>query len=278
MFGDAELFDQLREILPHQSVRKDIVPRRHRGMGGEHRGRRHGLQRAVKIETQAHVLAQALQHHERGVTFVDVPHGGRKPQRPQRAHPAHAQHDFLRDAGFKATAVKLVRDAAVVVGIGVQIGVEQQQGDFSQPTYPHPNRRIPAQQVHVQAKRRAARVLRFAEGQIPAIDRQIAELLMALGIDLLPQIAGAIKKPHRHEWQAQIAGRLAVVTGQHAQAAGVERQTFVQAVLGAEIRHQVLVLLEQGQNPRIARLLQIARVRGEHRLVFLQEHRVGGGR
>ena len=74
------------------------------------------------------------------------------------------------------------------------------------------------------------------------IDRRVVGDLLAAAVDALMKIALPIQQADRHERQAQIARGLAVIAGEHAQAARVDREALVPAVLGAEIGDQVPAL------------------------------------
>ena len=90
------------------------------------------------------------------------------------------------------------------------------------------------------------------------LDRQVVEIrvvvlgaLAALAVDGLHEVALAVEQADRDERQLEVARRLAVVAGEDAEAAGIDRQALVHAELGAEVRHQVVgaeaagVLLER---------------------------------
>ncbi len=98
-----------------------------------------------------------------------------------------------------------------------------------------------------------------------------------MAVDDLREIALPVQQPHRHEGQAKITGGLAVVASQDTQAAGVDRQALVQAVLGAKIGHQVGLRVEPGGN-FVSRLgLGIAVVARQGAAVFLKIAAVLGG-
>ena len=80
-------------------------------------------------------------------------------------------------------------------------------------------------------------------------------MLLSVAVDLLTQIARAIEQPDRNEREPQIAGRLAVIPGQHPKSARIEWQAFVQTIFSTEIRHQIALWIEYSAHPRIAWLL-----------------------
>ena len=89
------------------------------------------------------------------------------------------------------------------------------------------------------------RIQRERQRRVARIDRRILGHLLPIAVDALVEIALAIKQPHGDERQAQVARGLAVVAGEDAQAARVDRKALMQAELGAEVGDQV-VLRELG--------------------------------
>ena len=57
-------------------------------------------------------------------------------------------------------------------------------------------------------------------------------------VDRLPEVAGAVEEPDPDERDAEVGGRLQVVSGEDAEAARVDRQPLVEPELGAEVRDQ----------------------------------------
>ena len=69
----------------------------------------------------------------------------------------------------------------------------------------------------------------------------VCEILLALPAGLvqpLQKVALPVKQADADQRNIQVGGALDVVAGQHAQAAGVNGQRFVQAELGGEISHR----------------------------------------
>ena len=100
-------------------------------------------------------------------------------------------------------------------------------------------------------------------------------MLVALGVDGLGEVALAVEQPDADERQAHVARGLAVVAGEDAQAARVDRKALVEAELGAEVGDQV-----GGAQPLRAvaaqRLVVIGVVGRQHAVEVAQEHRVVG--
>ena len=64
----------------------------------------------------------------------------------------------------------------------------------------------------------------------------VAVLLPAVERQALVEVALPVEQAHAHHRHAEIAGRLAVIAGQDAQAARVDRHRVVQSEFGAEVR------------------------------------------
>jgi hypothetical protein len=69
--------------------------------------------------------------------------------------------------------------------------------------------------------------------------RRNARFAVALAVNGLAEIALAVEQADGNEGQAHVRGALAVVAGEDAEAAGIDRQAFVEAELGTEIGDQV---------------------------------------
>jgi hypothetical protein len=72
---------------------------------------------------------------------------------------------------------------------------------------------------------------------LPA-DAAVALLLPPLGADALMEVPLRVHEADPHEWQAEVARLLAVVPGEHAEAAGIDRERLVQRELRREVRNR----------------------------------------
>ncbi len=270
--ADTELVGEIGEVGADQAMIEDIVPGRYRRVGGEHRGRRHRLQRLVELEAIAlDQFAAAFQHHERGMAFVDVPHRGGQAQGAQGPYPADAEDDLLLYPGDDVAPVELVGDGAVGLLVLRQVAVEEEHADVAGLGLPHlEHDPAPGQgdeDVDLLAIVQPCRT----DGQVTEIGRRVMGDLVAVAVDGLGEIALAVEHAHRHEGDAQVAGRLAVVPRQDAQAAGIEWQALVQAELGAEVGDQVLVRIQVLLDTAAGLLAMIGVVGHQDAVVILQE-------
>ena len=99
-------------------------------------------------------------------------------------------------------------------------------------------------------------------------------LLVAVGVDGLAEVAAAVEEAHGHEGQGHVGGGLAVVAGEHAEAARVDGQRLLQAVLGAEVGHGAVELVAVvAREPVLAAVGHVGVEVGQDGLVL--DHEVG---
>src|SRR5262249_6995229 len=71
--------------------------------------------------------------------------------------------------------------------------------------------------------------------QIEKIIFRVAFLLPAIDVEVLPEVAFAIHQPDADERNAEVTGGFEMVAGQHAKAAGVDRNALVKAKFRGKI-------------------------------------------
>ena len=86
--------------------------------------------------------------------------------------------------------------------------------------------------------RLAVRPDRRLHRQLVDVGLQVFFLLPAVAIQPLPEISLAIKQADADQRNVQVGSALDMVAGKNAQAAGIDRNRFVQAELSREIRHR----------------------------------------
>ncbi len=213
-------------------------------MRGEHGGRGDRLERGVELEAVGHQLAAALEHGERRVALVDVPHGWRQAERAQRTHAAHAEHQLLAHPRLLIAAVELVGDHALGLGVLRHLGVEQIGRDAPHARLPDPQLRPAILDLDADAQLLAALVPHHLQWQVlEAAGPELVDLV-AFPVDVLVEVSLAIEEPDRDERQPEIARRLAVVAGEYPEPARVEPQALVEAVLRTEVGDQILLAVE----------------------------------
>ena len=230
---DPALLGQPPEIPAHQLPGKAVDAGRHRGVGGEHGpgpGRLDGLVPAQAVGGDQ--LPDALETEEAGVALVGVEHLGLDAGRLEGPHPADAEEDLLADPVLGAAAVEAVGDRPQLVVVGVDVGVEQVQLDPPDPGPPH----LGLEQVAGQVDRHPDPVDQL-QGHGVRVEDRIALLLPAVGVEVLAEVAEPVHEPDTGQGDAQAAGRLQVVAGEDAEAAGVLGQGLGDPELRGEVGH-----------------------------------------
>ena len=238
--GTPSSFAKLAEVSLHHFARESVVARWHRRVRGENVGRRHDLQRGIEVEILLRAQnAHPFQGEEGGVAFVHVENVRVNPERAERVHAADAEHHLLPDAHFEIAAVELGGDEPIFRRVLGHIGVEQVKIDPADVQLPDFREDFAIEDAH---RNENARVLppHFPNREVVEILIQAHGLLRAVAIDLLLEIAVAIKQTDRDEVEVEIARRFAMIAGKNAETAGVIRNRFVKTELGRKIGDRAL--------------------------------------
>ena len=232
----SDLAPRAGEVLLDQMERKRIVARRDGRVRREDRRPLDLFERVVERPSLLDHLADALQRHERGVAFVQVPHGGLDAERAQRAHAADTEDDFLLDARLAVAAVEPRRQLAVPRRVFREIGVEEEQAHAAKAHAPDGGQHRPIAERHRgDAGAPVGRDGRFNRRIDPA-DTFVALLLPAVIGHALAEVALRVHESDADERQAEVRGFFAVIAGEHAQATRIDRQRLVQRKLGGKVR------------------------------------------
>ncbi len=217
-----------------------VVAGRHRSMRREDDFARNSRQRpASKLKPSSSMRhANRFEHGETAVSFVQVQHARRDAHRLQRAKTADAEQQLLPDAHAPVAAVEARRQLAIFRSIAFDVGIEQQQiaaSDFHAPDF-GADRAAACLDLHRH---------RLAVGSDGGFHRQLVDvglqiffLLPAVAIEALAEITLAVKQADADQRDIQIRRALDVIAGKHAEAAGIDRNRFVQAELGGKIGHR----------------------------------------
>ena len=169
--------------------------------------------------------------------LVEVDHRGVDAQRVEGPDSANAEQQFLPDADAGVSAVEPAGQGAVRLTVLRHVAIEQQERGAAD--LDSPDLRVQGAQPGVDLD-----ADRFAVGAEGLLDRQpgrfvvrVVFVLPAFGVEGLSEVAFGVQNSHGHQGQSQVAGALEMVTGQHAEAARVDRQAFVQAELHREVGH-----------------------------------------
>ena len=233
---EAGLDPVLAEVALDERPWEPVDPGRHRGVGGEDGPGPDRLDGGGRV--QALLLdqaADALQAEEPGVALVGVEHLGLDPEGVQGPDPADAEQDLLAQAVLAPAAVQPVGDRPLGRAVLVDVGVEQQQRRPPHLGPPDLGVEHPVGQAHRDQQRLAVAVPDQLEGELVGVEGRVGLLLAAVGGQRLAEVARAVEQAdpdHRH---AEVAGRLEVVAGEHAEAARVLGKDLADAELGGEV-------------------------------------------
>jgi len=145
---------------------------------------------------------------------------------------ADAKDEFLADAHLPAADIKLARDRTVGGIILGRIGVQQQHRHAAH--LRQPDARVHITVGEIDANREVAAIVteQRLDGQARKIIRRVEVLLPAVGLNLLFEVAVFIERADADEGNPEVARGLAMIAGEHAEAAGINAQAFVKAKFG----------------------------------------------
>jgi hypothetical protein len=208
-------------------------------MCGKHRTRARRLQRLAKREAVlAHQHPDSLQREESGMALVHMAHRRLHPHRVERAQPANAKHDFLTDPGFFVSPVQLIGDVLHVLGVLRHVRVEQEQREPTDNNLPDLNRCELAGEVNLYLQWLPIRPQHGLERHVVEVVCRVVLLLPAVVRQVLTEVTLLIEQANADEGHTEIARSLEMVAGKYAEATGVNRQAFSEAVFGGEVRDQ----------------------------------------
>ncbi len=267
---DAQLGQPALEVVAYHVLGEVVVAGRNGGMRGEYGVGSGSLDRAGEVEPLFDQHADALQQQERRMSLVDVPDRRRDAERGEGAHAADAEDDFLLDARGAVAAIETVRDGAVGGAVLWQRRVEQVKPHMADARLPHLEHDIAPGHGHGHLEFRAVLAHQRRDGQVVEIRVGVLSVLVALVVDGLEEVALPVQQSDADEGQAEIACGLAMVPGENAQAAGIDRQAFVETEFGAEVRNEV-ALAEVAGFTHARRLRVVGVVGRQHAVVGVEE-------
>ena len=215
-------------------------------MDGEDRVATDLLQGRLLVRTGGGQLARALDEQERRVALVEVPRRRRDAQRTEQPHAAHAEHHLLVQPHLPAADVELVGDGPVGALVLGDVRVEQQERHPSDLGQPDGGMDDAAGKLDGDLDRVAVLVEDPQQRQPGRVVVRVGVLLVAVGVDRLAEVAMPVEKADADERDGHVGGGLAMVAGQHAQAAGVDAERLVEAELGAEVGDRTGQLRRRG--------------------------------
>ena len=178
--------------------------------------------------------ARQLEAGQRGVALVEVHDARARCPARERADAADAEQRVLPQPHLGVADVEARGDPAVGDAVLRAVGVEQQQRHAADVDAPHLGDDVAAGDRDGDRERLA--VLAGDERGRHAVGIGVDPVLVlpAGAVDALAEVAVAVHQADRDERQRAVGGLLEDVAGEHAEAAGVDRQRAVDGVLRAE--------------------------------------------
>src|SRR5215218_5028802 len=207
----------------------------HRSVRGEYTLRANLVYRLIQRRTRDDQLPQSLDEHESRVALVGMPHARIDAHGPEHPDSADTQNPLLPHPELRPAGVEFVHQAAIVRMVGIEVGVEQVNRYSTHHDLPGP---------HVD---RTSRCLHRGEPGLPAgsddgnersgayVVLLVAVFLPAFQTQSLIEVTLAIEQSYADQRNTKVTGRLAVVTGKHAETTRVDRHRVVEPELGAEV-------------------------------------------
>ncbi len=231
----AERAPGAREVGFDEAEGKRVVACRHRRVRRENRRAPDRLERRLERRAALDEIADALQHDKRRVAFVEVPGRWLNAHRLERAHAADAEDDLLLDARLAIAAVEARRQLAIPGRVLFEIGVEEKQPDAAEQHLPHRHEHRAIAERHGDDARTAVGADGRLDRRVGPVQAHVDFLLPAFRRHRLVEVALRIHEADADERNPEVARFLAVIAGEHTEAAGVDRQRLVERELGREV-------------------------------------------
>ncbi len=166
-----------------------------------------------------------------------MPHAWIDAHSPKHPYSAHTENPLLPHPELGPAGVEFVHQPAVVGMVGIEVRVEQVDGNPSHHDLPGSHVHRPSRGLHRREpglpagshhrhQRRGAHVVLF-----------VAVLLPAFQAQPLIEVALAVEQPYADQGNTEVTGGFAVVAGKHTETTRVDRHRVVEAELGAEVGH-----------------------------------------
>ncbi len=218
------LFDEIRA--------EPIVSRRHRGVRGEHDLRRDAAHRLVRVDAfDIHPAAHELQRRECAVPFVQVDDARHDAKRAERLDATDTEKQLLPDSNAFVPAVQTRGELAILRAVPLDVRIEQQQHVAADCDPPDACRNWSRSRFDLHDERRTLDQ-RGAQRQMAAVHVDVVLVLPSVAIEPLPEVSLVVIEADPDERDAEVRCALEVVPGEHAEAAGVDRNRLVEAELG----------------------------------------------
>src|SRR6185295_19396256 len=117
-------------ILFNEAWRESIKAGIYRSVRGEEiSGAGRGERDLERLPSLFHEAASALQHRARRVSFIEMTHFRRDPQRTQQPPSAHPQQQLLLEAQLRPAAIEFAGDSPMNRVVGRVVAIQQVELD-----------------------------------------------------------------------------------------------------------------------------------------------------
>ena len=232
--AQAGLLGERADIPGDELLVEDLVPGGHRCVRGEDRRAADVLERRRRLHPVGDELAHSLDLQKCRVALVEMEDRRLDPECGERSHAADAEQQLLTDPVLAVAAVERVREP---------LDLEQIERD--RPDVLAPDSRFDRSAADVDLDRDGL----ADEPRGFRIDRLVVLGLAARWVDALAEVAAAVEEPDADERHTELGGRLQVVSGEHAEPAGVDREPLVEPELHAEVRDAERLVSATGALP-----------------------------
>ena len=233
---NAQLVAQRAQVLLDQIAVEPVVTRGHRGVGGEDHFAGNLMRSGVEVQAFfLHAITDRLQHRETAVPLVEMENTRRNAHGLEGAKAADAEEQLLANAGASVAAIEARGQFQILGCVAGYVGVEQQKVAAADLDAPDLGANRAAAGFNFDHHRFPVFANGQFHGELVDVGLQVLFLLPAVLVQALQEVALPVEQADADEGNAQVGCTLDVVSGEHAQAAGINGQRFVQTKLRGKI-------------------------------------------
>ena len=181
--------------------------------------------------------------------LVDVVDAGADAQLFEDPDPSHSEEDLLFDPRPRFGAVESFRDLPVLGGVSRDVGVQKIERDAPHLNLPDIGEERSPGEIQGDLHGVAPVVLDDLQRHSGEIVFRILLRLGAVFVDDLLEESVLVEKADADEGDVQVAGRLQVVSGEGAQASGIDGQAVVETVFGREVGDRLTTISVRQSGP-----------------------------
>src|ERR1043166_4447472 len=166
--------------------------------------------------TVKELFAEQFECQKCRMPLIHMIHCRMKTERAQHPHATDAENDFLANARIDITSIRERGQATKILGILRNVGIEKIDGTAADIDPPNLEMHRAVSYRHAANKRLPKEILDEFDRNESGIRRGITFLLVAVGIDMLLEIALTVKQTDADQGESDVAGRFHMVSGEDA--------------------------------------------------------------